>query len=52
MISMLDLEKAYDGVEWNFMEEILRKIAFERKLLNVVLSCIKSTRLSVIWNGS
>lgn len=51
MIIKIDLEKAYDRVDWQFLEEVLQKVGFTTTLIRVILNCIRSTKLSVIWNG-
>lgn len=51
MVAKIDLEKAYDRIEWPFLEEVLKIVGFNSKLLTIVMGCITSTQLSVIWNG-
>lgn len=51
MIVKVDLEKAYDQIDLNFLEKILETIGLFGILRQVVMNCIKSTNLSVIWNG-
>lgn len=51
MIVKIDLEKAYHRVNWKFLEEVLRKVGFSDNLRSVIMSCITSTSLVVIWNG-
>lgn len=51
MIAKIDLEKAYDRVDWDFLEEVLQKVGFGNQLTKVILNCIKSTKLPVLWNG-
>lgn len=52
MIAKTDLEKAYDRIDWGFLEGILRAIGFEDMLIKVILNYLKFTNMSVIWNGS
>lgn len=52
MIAKIDLEKAYDRIDWNFLEAVLKKVCFGKDLLQVIMNCIKSTSLVVIWNGN
>lgn len=52
MIAKNNLEKAYDRIDWGFLEGVLRTIGFEDMLIKVTLSCSKSMNMSVIWNGS
>ena len=46
----LDLAKAYDRVDWGFMEESLLKLGFEQKWVGWVMSCVKSVRYTVKYN--
>lgn len=36
----LDMSKAYDRVEWRFLEAIIIKIGFSRKWTNRILQCV------------
>lgn len=46
----LNLEKAYDRMEWNFiMETIL--FVFPCKLIQIIMNCITSGACRLLWNG-
>jgi hypothetical protein len=47
----LDMEKAYDRVEWNFLEVTLLTIGFPNKLVNTIMLCVKSVSFSILING-
>jgi hypothetical protein len=47
----LDLSKAYDRVNWNFLESALFKLGFDQKLISWIMTCVKSVRYSVKLNG-
>jgi len=49
---MLDLEKAYDHVDWDFMMYMLRRCWFGRKWCSWIAHCISSVRFSVLVNGT
>ncbi|GLT37826.1 hypothetical protein SLA2020_121150 [Shorea laevis] len=51
MIVKLDLEKAYDRIEWSFIREALLFFKFPPTLIKIIMSCISSTKFSILING-
>ena len=51
LVHTIDLEKAYDRVEWNFIREILLKFNFPIKLTELIMSCVSSVSTSLLING-
>ena len=51
MAIKLDLEKAYDRVRWTFLHETLSQMHLPRNLVEVIMRCVSSSSLSVLWNG-
>ena len=51
MAIKVDLEKAYDRVDWCFLENTLQHIGIGEKLLPLIMKCVTSTSLNVLWNG-
>lgn len=47
----LDLAKAYDMVDWHFLEGALRKLGFNSTWTGWVMSCLMSVRYSERCNG-
>ena len=45
------MAKAYDRVDWNFLEGVLRKVGFNDKWVNWVMTCVRTVRFSVRCNG-
>ncbi|CAL1385032.1 unnamed protein product [Linum trigynum] len=47
----LDMAKAYDRVEWGFLERIMRKLGFDEKWIKLIMSCVSSVSYAVLVNG-
>uniref|UniRef100_A0A8I6X233 Reverse transcriptase domain-containing protein n=1 Tax=Hordeum vulgare subsp. vulgare TaxID=112509 RepID=A0A8I6X233_HORVV len=47
----LDLAKAYDRVEWVFLEEAMQKMGFHARWISWIMKCVTSVRFSVMLNG-
>ncbi|GKV06468.1 hypothetical protein SLEP1_g18364 [Rubroshorea leprosula] len=51
MIVKLDLEKAYDRLEWSFIKETLTFFNLPPLMIKLIMSCISSASFSCIING-
>lgn len=47
----LDMNKAYDRINWVFLVEVLRKMGFSSKWVNLISQCISTVSFSILVNG-
>jgi hypothetical protein len=47
----LDLAKAYDRVDWRYLENVLVKLGFHWRWVQWVMECVTTVRYSVRFNG-
>ena len=47
-----DITKAYDRLEWSFLEETMRKMGFCEKWISWIMICVSSVSFSIFINGS
>lgn len=50
MALKLGMSKAYDRVEWGFLEAMIGKLGFANHWTGVIMSCVKSVSYSVLVN--
>ena len=51
MALKIDLEKAYDKLEWGFNRSMLIRFNFPNNLIEIIMSCISSVSTFVLFNG-
>lgn len=51
MVMKLDLEKAYDKLEWPFIEDTLREASIPEKMIRVIMQMLQQTTCRLLWNG-
>ena len=51
MVVKIDLEKAFDRLEWSFVRRVLIHFGFPPSIIKLILSCISSTSTSLLFNG-
>ena len=51
MALKLDMNKAYNWVEWSFMEDLMRNMGFDENLIGPIMVCVKTIIYSILVNG-
>lgn len=51
MAIKVDLEKAYDRLKWDFILDTLRLAGFPSDLISIIMDCVMSVKMQVLWNG-
>ncbi|KAH9783694.1 reverse transcriptase domain-containing protein [Citrus sinensis] len=51
MAIKVDLEKAYNRLSWEFISDTLREARIPSDLIQVIMACITSVTMRVLWNG-
>ena len=46
----LDLKKAYNHLQWSFIQETLEFFQIPPKLIHLIMNMISSTRFNIMWN--
>lgn len=51
MILKLDMEKAFDKLEWSFVKHVLHFYNFPTHMITLIMECISSCCFSILLNG-
>lgn len=52
LIFKVDFEKAYDSLNWGFLDEVLGKMGLGSKWRHWMSACLRSASISLLANGS
>lgn len=52
LIAKIDLEKAFANIEWSFIRNTLTLFNFSSNIINLKMSCISTSKISILLNGS
>lgn len=47
----LDMSKAYDRVEWTFLRDMMMKLGFDSRWVDLVMKCVTSVKYKIRVNG-
>lgn len=51
MVIKVDLEKAYDSLSWDFINDTLMDVGLPSFMINIILKSLAGTRARILWNG-
>ncbi|TQD76094.1 hypothetical protein C1H46_038362 [Malus baccata] len=51
MALKLDISKAYDRIEWSFLEQMMRHLGFAEEWINWIMMCVTTVTYSFKFNG-
>ena len=47
----LDMSKAYDRVEWNFLEQMMKRLGFDDQWIRLIMECVSTVSYQIKVNG-
>lgn len=52
MMLKIDLEKAFDKLEWSFIHKTLRALNLSQNITNLIMSYVTTSRIAILINGT
>ena len=52
LLLKLDLSKAYDRVDWAFLDKVLRAFGFDQKVCKIISQLVTTSSLAILVNGA
>ncbi|XP_062099866.1 uncharacterized protein LOC133805720 [Humulus lupulus] len=51
-IMKIDISKAYDSIDWNFLENLLNALCFPKRFIKWIMICLRGSSYALVLNGS
>lgn len=51
MVLKIDLHKAFDSIDWGFLQQVLLDFNIPQQLVKLIMFSVTSVQLSILWNG-
>ncbi|XP_072074464.1 uncharacterized protein [Arachis hypogaea] len=51
MAIKIDFEKAYDRLNWCFLEKCCLEYGMSEKTISIIMQCVSSVSFKILWNG-
>lgn len=51
MLAKIDLKKAYNRIEWSFVDKALEAWGFSREVQLLVFNCVLTVKFEILVNG-
>ncbi|XP_062118800.1 uncharacterized protein LOC133832477 [Humulus lupulus] len=48
----IDISKAYDSIDWNFLENLLNALCFPKRFIRWIMVCLRGSSYSLVLNGN